>query len=152
MHKGKYNVEPLSELLTSYVAKNDKVFFQTEIDNLPDAIKESVNIEREKDREKDKQKMNKIFTDLAFKDLEQFHKKLPYSKKFGYSVNDLIYFMYKLRDNSNLVINSGYTKYSFVLEIIDGNTPNDDSVYKLIITETETGEIGIYETTVGRFD
>ena len=60
--------------------------------------------------------------------------------------------MYKLRDNSNLVKNIEYTKYSFVLEIINGNTPNDDSVYKLIITETETGEIGIYETTVGRFD
>ena len=148
MHKGKYNVEPLSELLTSYVAKNDKVFFQTEIDNLPDAIKESVNIEREKE----KRQINSLFIYNAFKDLEQFHCELPHSKKFGYSIYDKIYFMYKLRTDPNLVKNTGYTKYSFVLEIIDGNTPNDDSIYKLIITETETGNIGIFETTVGRFD
>ena len=42
--------------------------------------------------------------------------------------------MYKLRTDPNLFKNTGYTKYSFVLEIIDGNTPNDDSIYKLIIS------------------
>ena len=60
--------------------------------------------------------------------------------------------MYKLRDNKDIVTNIEYTKYSFVLEIINGETINHDSIYKLIITETETGKIGIYETTVGRFD
>ena len=60
--------------------------------------------------------------------------------------------MYKLRDNKDIVKNIEYTKYSFVLEIINGETINHDSVYKLIITETATGKIGIYETTVGRFD
>jgi hypothetical protein len=149
MHKGKYNVKPLSDLLTSYVAKNDKIFSQTEIDALPDFIKDSVNIEREKDR-KDR---NSLFIYKAFKDLEVFNR-LNYTKKFNfnYNIDDKIYFMYKLRDNPLLVKNTGYTKYSFVLEIINGETINHDSIYKLHITETATGEIGLYETTVGRFD
>lgn len=148
MPKDKYNIKPLTELLTSYIAKNDEKFTKTEIDNLPESIKESVNIEREKE----KQKLNKEFTDKAFKDLEVFHNKLPHSIKFGYTTYDKIYFMYKLRENPDLVKKTGYTKYSFALEIINGNTPNDDAIYKLFITETETGKIGIYETTVGRFD
>jgi hypothetical protein len=148
MPKGKYDVKPLKEILTSYVAKNDEIFTKPEIDNLPEPIKDSVNIEREKE----KQKLNKIFTDEAFKDLEAFHNKLPHSIKFGYTTYDKIYFMYKLRENPDLVKKTGYTKYSFVLEIINGETINHDSIYKLIITETETGKIGIYETTVGRFD
>jgi hypothetical protein len=151
MPKGKYEVKPLSELLTSYIAKNDEKFTKTEIDNLPEAIKESVNIEREKE-EKEKKEINSLFIYNAFKHLEKFHCELPHSKKFGYNIYDKIYFMYKLRDNPNLVKNTGYTKYSFVLEIINGETENHDSIYKLIITETETGNIGIYETTVGRFD
>ena len=148
MPKGKYEVKPLTELLTSYVAKNDEIFTKTEIDNLPETIKESVNIEREKE----KRQINSLFIYNAFKDLEQFHCELPHSKKFGYTIYDKIYFMYKLRTDPNLVINTGYTKYSFVLEIINGETENHDSIYKLIISETETGNIGIYETTVGRFD
>jgi len=149
MHKGKYNVKPLSDLLTSYVAKNDKIFSQTEIDALPDFIKDSVNIEREKDR-KDR---NSLFIYKAFKDLEVFNR-LNYTKKFNfnYNIDDKIYFMYKLRDNPLLVKNTGYTKYSFVLEIINGETINHDSIYKLHITETATDEVGLYETTVGRFD
>ena len=148
MHKRKYNVKPLYDLLTSYVAKNDKVFSQTEIDALPDFIKDSVNIEREKDR-KDR---NSLFIYKAFKDLDDFQSNLPYYKKFNYNIDDKIYFMYKLRDNPLLVKNTGYTKYSFVLEIINGETINHDSIYKLYITETATGEVGLYETTVGRFD
>jgi len=151
MHKGKYNVKPLSELLTSYVAKNDKVFSQTEIDALPDFIKDSVNIEREKDR-KDRKERNKLFIDKAFKDLEDFHSSLPYSKRFNYNIYDKVYFMYKLRDNKDLLKNVGYTKYSFVLEITSGENVYDDELYKLFITETVTGEVGLYETTVGRFD
>jgi len=149
MPKGKYDVKPLKEILTSYVAKNDEIFTKSEIDNLPEPIKDSVNIEREKE----KQKLNKIFTDEAFKDLELFNR-LNYKKKFNfnYNIDDKIYFMYKLRDNKDIVKNIEYTKYSFVLEIINGETINHDSIYKLIITETETGKIGIYETTVGRFD
>jgi hypothetical protein len=149
MPKGKYDVKPLKEILTSYVAKNDEIFTKPEIDNLPEPIKDSVNIERDKE----KQKLNKIFTDEAFKDLELFNR-LNYKKKFNfnYNIDDKIYFMYKLRDNKDIVKNIEYTKYSFVLEIINGETINHDSIYKLIITETETGKIGIYETTVGRFD
>ena len=82
MQNGKYNVKPLSQLLTSYVAKNDKVFSQTEIDALPDFIKDSVNIEREKEIKK----INKLFIDKAFKDLEDFHSSLPYSKRFNYNI------------------------------------------------------------------
>ena len=148
MHKGKYKVKPLTELLTSYVANNDKLFSQKELDCLPDFIKDTVTNEREKKNEE----LNKLFIDKAFKDLEEFHKKLHYTKKFNYNINDKIYFMYKLRDNKDLVKNIGYTNYSFVLEIIDGETINDDSIYKLTITETATGEVGLYETTVGRFD
>jgi hypothetical protein len=149
MSNGKYDVKPLSELLKTYIAKNDELFTKTEIDNLPVAIKESVNIEIDKET----QKLNKIFTDTAFKDLEVFNR-LNYTKKFNFNFNieDKIYFMYKLRDNKDIVKNIGYTKYSFVLEIINGETINHDSIYKLIITETATGKIGIYETTVGRFD
>ena len=62
MPKGKYDVKPLKEILTSYVAKNDEIFTKPEIYNLPEPIKDSVNIEREKE----KQKLNKIFTDEAF--------------------------------------------------------------------------------------
>jgi hypothetical protein len=148
MPKGKYDVEPLKKLLTSYVAKNDKKITKTEINNLPESIKESVNIEREKE----KQKLNKLFTDKAFKDLEEFHNELPNSSKFDYTTYDLTYFMYKLRDNKDLVKKTGYTKYSFVLEIINGETINDDSIYKLFITETDTSKVGLYETSVGRFD
>jgi len=150
MQKGKYNVKPLSQLLTSYVAKNDKVFSKTEIDTLPDFIKDSVNIEREKEIKK----LNKLFIDTAFKDLEEFHNKLYYTKKFNfiYNIDDKIYFMYKLRDNPDIVKNIGYTKYSFVLEITSGATVYDDELYKLFITETATGKIVIHETIVGRFD
>jgi hypothetical protein len=149
MPKDKYNVKPLTELLTSFIAKNVKVFDELEINTLPESIKESITIEREKD----KQKLNKIFTDAAFKDLDVFNR-LNYTKKFNfnYNIDDKIYFMYKLRDNKDLVKNTGYTKYSFVLEIINGETINHDSIYKLYITETATGEVGLYETTVGRFD
>ena len=148
MHKSKYKVKPLTELLTSYVAKNAKVFDELQIDLLPESIKESITIEREKENEK----LNKIFTDKAFKDFESFHYNLHYPQRFGFSVNDITYFMYKLRDNKDIVKNTGYTKYSFVLEITNGVNIYDDSIYKLIITETATGEVGLYETTVGRFD
>jgi len=148
MPKDKYDVKPLSELLQSYIAKNYELFKQPEIENLPESIKESVNIEIEKE----KQKQNDIFVNKAFKDLEAYHNKLPYSKKFDYTTYDIIYFMYKLRDNKDIVINSGYKKYSFVLELINGSNPYDDVVYKLIITEIETDKFGIYETIVGRFD
>ena len=86
MPKDKYNVKPLTELLTSYIAKNDEKFTKTEINTLPESIKESITIEREKE----KQKLNKIFTDKAFKDLESFHNKLNYTKKFNfnYNIND----------------------------------------------------------------
>jgi hypothetical protein len=149
MPKGKYNVKPLTELLTSFIAKNVKVFDELEINTLPESIKESITIEREKE----KKKLNKIFIDAAFKDLEVFNR-LNYTKKFNfnYNIDDKIYFMYKLRDNPLLVKNTGYTKYSFVLEIINGETINHDSIYKLHITETATDEVGLYETTVGRFD
>ena len=148
MHKGKYKVKPLSDLLTSYVANNDKLFSQKELDSLPDFIKDNVIIEREKESEK----INKLFIDKAFKDFESFHYNLHYPQRFGFSVNDITYFMYKLRDNKDIVKNTGYTKYSFVLEITNGVNIYDDSIYKLIITETATGKIGIYEKTIGRFD
>ena len=45
MHKGKYKVKPLSDLLTSYVANNDKLFSQKELDSLPDFIKDNVIID-----------------------------------------------------------------------------------------------------------
>ena len=148
MQNGKYNIKPLSQLLTSYVAKNDKIFSQTEIDALPDFIKDSVNIEREKDRKE----RNSLFIYKALKDLEYFHSTLHYSKRFDYNIYDKVYFMYKLRDNPDLLKNVGYKKYSFVLEITIGENVYDDELYKLFITETATGEVGLYETIVGRFD
>ena len=62
--------------------------------------------------------------------------------------------MFKLRDKPDLVVNAGYTKYSFSLTINDdtGDLYGGDSLYTLTITEKETGYTGVYETTVGRFD
>ena len=58
--------------------------------------------------------------------------------------------MYKLRNDPELLVKSGYTKYLFNLNI--NNDTGDDSIYTLTITESETGDSGVYETTVGRFD
>jgi hypothetical protein len=137
-----YSIEPLSKKLIDYLAKNNKLFDKTELDELPESIKDKID--------DSKKENNTIFIKNAFAELEQFHNKLPYSKKFNFSSYDKIYFMYKLRDNPELVINSGYTKYVFNLNI--NNDTGGDSLYTLTITNTETGECGIYEKEVGRFD
>ena len=145
MSKQKYNIEPLTKSLVDYIAKHTKDFDKSKIDELPDSIKDKID---------DSKKENTIFVKTAFADLEQFHNTLPRSKKFNFSSYDKIYFMYKLRDDPNLVINSGYTKYLFNLNINNdtGDLYGGDSIYTLTITNNETGDIGIYETTVGRFD
>ena len=146
MSKDNYTtIEPLTKKLIDYLAKNNKLFDKTDIDELPDELKLKID--------ESKKKYNTLFINKAFTDLEQFHNKLHYSKKFNFSTNDKIYFMYKLRDNPNLLVNVGYTKYSFSL-IINNDTGDiyDEALYTLTITERDTGEIGIYETMVGRFD
>ena len=148
MSQGNYSIEPLSKKLIDYLAKNNKEYDNdnAKIDNLPDSIKDKIN--------DSKKKLNDIFVKNAFEDLELFHNKLHYSKQFKFSSYDKIYFMYKLRDNPELVSNSGYTKYSFSLKIIDYTEDiyNGDSIYTLTITHNKTGETGIYEIEVGRFD
>jgi hypothetical protein len=146
MSKGNYTIEPLSKKLIDYLSKNNKLFEQKDIDELPDELKDKID--------DSKKKYNTLFIDKAFLDLEKFYNKLPYSKKeFNINKDDKIYFMYKLRDNPELVSNSGYTKYSFSLKItnITGDVYGDET-YKLTITNTETGDFGVYETIVGRFD
>jgi len=146
MSKDNYCVEPLSKKLIEYLAKNNKLFEKTDIDALPDSIKNKIN--------ETKIELNKLFTTKAFADLEQYHTTLPYTKKFNFSSNDIIYFMYKLREKPDLVKNSGYTNYSFSLTITDDTEDlyGEDSLYTLTIIETKTGQTGIYEKTVGRFD
>ena len=145
MSQKKYYVEPLSTKLIAYLAKHNKIFDKTAIDELPNSIKDKID--------DSKKKNNTLFIDKAFDDLEKFQNILHYSKRFNFNKNDKIYFMYKLRDNPDLLSNLGYIKYSFSLNI-NNDTGNiyGDSVYTLTITETETGEVGVYETTVGRFD
>jgi hypothetical protein len=147
MSKGNYTVEPLSQKLIDYLAKNDKFFEQTDIDVLPSDLKIKID--------DSKKKLNTQFVNHVFTDFEKFHTKLHNSKKkFIFNKNDKIYFMYKLRDDPDLVVNSGYTKYSFKLIINNdtGDLYGGDSLYTLTIIDTETGETGVYETTVGRFD
>ena len=62
--------------------------------------------------------------------------------------------MYKLRDDPELVIKTGYTKYLFNLNINNDTDESygGDSIYTLTIINNRTGETGVYETTVGRFD
>jgi hypothetical protein len=146
MSKDNYTIEPLTKKLIDYLAKNDKIFDKTDIDELPDDLKIKI--------EDSKKKYNTLFINKAFSDVETFYNKLHYSKKeFNFNKDDKIYFMYKLRDNPNLLVNVGYTKYSFSL-IINNDTGDiyDEALYTLTITEKETGEIGVYETMVGRFD
>jgi hypothetical protein len=146
MSKDNYSVEPLSKKLIEYLAKHNKLFEKTDIDELPESIKNKIN--------ESKIELNKLFTTKAFSDLQQFHDKLPYPKKFNFSSNDIIYFMYKLREKPDLVKNSGYTNYSFSLTINNdtGDLYGGDSLYTLTIIENETGKTGVYERTVGRFD
>ena len=146
MSKGNNEIESLSKKLIDYLAKNNKLFDKTDIDELPNSIKDKID--------DTKKQYNTLFINKAFTDLEQFHNKLPYSKKFNFSINDKIYFMYKLRDNPYLVSNSGYTIYSFSLTINDdtGELYGGDSLYTLTITHNGTGNTGVYETTVGRFE
>ena len=142
MSKGNYTIEPLNKKLIDYFAKNNKLFVQTEVDKLPDELKIKIDAS--------KKEYNTLFINKAFTDLEQFHKTLPYSKKFNFSSNDKIYFMYKLRDDPELLVKLNYTKYLFSLTI--NNDTGDDSIYTLTIIHHETCESGVYETTVGRFD
>ena len=146
MSKDNYAVEPLSKKLIDYLAKNNKLFDKTDLDVLPDDLKDKID--------ESKKKYNTLFINKAFSDLEKFYNKLPYSKKeFNINKDDKIYFMYKLRDKPDLLINAGYTNYSFSLTIKnDTGDMYGDETYKLTITERNTGEIGIYETSVGRFD
>ena len=146
MSKENYTIEPLTKKLIDYLAKNDKIFDKTDIDDLPDDLKIKI--------EDSKKKYNTLFINKAFSDVETFYNKLHYSKKeFNFNKDDKIYFMYKLRDNPNLLVNVGYTKYLFNL-VINNYTGNmyGDEIYTLTITEIETGKIGVYETSVGRFD
>jgi hypothetical protein len=142
----KNNIESLSKKLIDYLAKNNKLFDQTDIDELPESIKNKID--------ESKIELNKTFINNVLNDLQQFHNKLPYTKKFNFNSNDIIYFMYKLRNNPDLVVNSGYTKYSFSLFINNdtGELYGGDSLYTLTIIENETGETGVYEINIGRFD
>jgi hypothetical protein len=146
MSKVNYCVEPLSKKLIDYLAKHNKLFEKTDIDELPDSIKHKIN--------ESQIELNKLFTTKAFNDLQHFHDKLHYTHKFNFNSNDINYFMYKLRENSDLVKNSGYTNYSFSLTITDDTEDlyDGDSLYTLTIIETKTGQTGVYEKTVGRFD
>ena len=146
MSKENYTIVPLSQKLIDYFAKNNKLFEQTELDELPDSIKSKIY--------DSKKEYNTLFINKAFTDLEQFHRTLPYSKKFNFSSNDKIYFMYKLRDDPELLVKLGYTKYAFSLTINNdtGDLYGGDSIYTLTIIHNETGNSGVYETTVGRFD
>jgi len=147
MSKQKYSInpEPLTKTLVDYIAKHNNNFDKDKLNDLPDPIKNKIAVS--------KREQNNIFINKAFTELEYFHNKLPYSKKFNFNINDKIYFMYRLRDNPDLVVNSGYTKYLFNL-VITNDTGNvyDDQLYTLTITDTETGQIGVYSTMVGRFD
>jgi hypothetical protein len=146
MSKDNYCVEPLSKKLIDYLAKNNKLFEKTDIDELPNSIKNEIN--------ESQIELNKLFTTKAFADLQQFHDTLPYSKKFDFNSNDINYFMFKLRNKPELVMNTGYTNYSFSLTITDDTEDlyGGDSLYTLTIIENKTGKTGVYETTVGRFD
>ena len=148
MSKQKYSInpEPLTKTLVEYIAKHTAKFDKDKIDELPNPIKNKIAVS--------KSEQNNIFINKAFSDVETFYNKLPYSKKeFNINKDDKIYFMYKLRDNPDLLVNSGYTKYLFNLVITnDSGNVYDDQLYTLTITETETGQIGVYSTMVGRFD
>jgi hypothetical protein len=146
MSKNKYTIEPLTKILINYIAKHNNEFDNDTLNELPNSIKNQIDVSI--------QEQNNIFINEAFTDLEDFHNKLPYTKKFNFKSYDKIYFMYKLRNNPDLVINSGYTKYLFNLFINNdtGDLYGGDSIYTLTITHNETGKTGIYETNVGRFD
>jgi len=132
-------IEPLSTKLINYLAKNNKLFCKEELDTLPDNIKNEIE-----------KKSNDIFIHKAFTDL--VHNK-GIILRFYYinpSQCDIIYLMYKIRDDPDYIVNTGYTKYSFTLNI--NYDTGDDALYTLSIIDNATGEEGIYETMVGRFD
>ena len=148
--KTEYNSKPKSllDIAISKIVKNNDIYDNNIIDELPNTIKDKIN-----DLKKHK---NNIFIDKAFTDLvnTDLVKTKGRGLRFYYKSlkdSDIIYLMYKLRDDPDLIVKSGYTKYSFNLNI-NNDTGNDDSIYTLTITETETGATGVYETTVGRFD
>jgi len=124
------------------------------IEGLPDTIIEEIESGRiEKGLE---------FQDKVFKDLARYLNNPPqkfrfisnsftfyYNSKYSCDINKL---MYKLRDNSNILLELGYTKYLFSLEIVESKNSNDDDIYKLTITDSESKYSTVYETTVSRFD
>jgi len=117
------------------------------IEGLPDTIIEGI--------EKGRIEKGLEFQDKVFKDLARYLNNPPqkfrfrtnsftfyYNSKYSCDINKL---MYKLRDNPNILLELGYTKYLFSLEI-------DDDIYKLTITDSESKYSTMYETTVSRFD
>ena len=144
--KTEYISKPKSllDITISKIVKNNNIYDNIEIDELPipQFIKTQIY--------DTKKHYNDIFIDKAFTDLVNKKEKVIRFYYKNLKDCDIIYLMYKLRDDPDLIVKSGYTKYSFNLVIND--IGNDDSIYTLTITETETGATGIYETTVGRFD
>jgi len=150
-------VKSLQNLVISKYITNNTL----ELSNLPIHLQNIINIER--------QKYDEIFKDKVFKDLSLYLNNITRSLKsfrFYYkNINncDINYLMFKIRDNPDILIELGYTKYKFTLEIKNTihdtpNTPNtppnpyDDQLYKLTIIEPETQYTSIYSTIVGRFD
>ena len=120
------NIEPLTKKLINYLAKNKKLLYNEEIETLPDHLQ----IEIEKKR-------NEIFIHNAFTDLVNSKGR---SLRFYYKNErecDIIYLMYKIRDDPEYISKEGYNKYSFTLNINNdtGDAGGGDSLYTLTIIE-----------------
>ena len=124
------------------------------IEGLPDSIIEEIETGRIAKGLK--------LQDEVFRDLSRYLNNPP--QKFRFRSNlfrfhyiskdscDINYLMYKLRDNPNILLELGYNKYLFSLEIVESQNPNDNAIYKLTITDSESKYLTMYETTVSRFD
>jgi len=120
------------------------------IDDLPEDIKRDIKIQRDD-----------IFMDKAFKDVAKYLNNQPmYIRQspkgftFYYESSsrcDINYFMFKIRDRPNVLLELGYTKYNFSVEYshIDGD---DDYLYILTIIDPETNYKVLYIKSIGRFD
>ena len=113
------------------------------IDDLPEDIKRDIKKQR-----------NDIFMDKAFKDVAKYLNNQPRGFTFFYespSRCDINYFMFKIRDRPNILVELGYTKYNFSVEYthIDGD---DDYLFILTIIDPETNYKVLYIKSIGRFD
>ena len=136
-------VEPLTTKLIEYLAKNNKLFDDTQFNTLPDSLKDDIE-----------KKRNEIFIHNAFSDLVKSKGRILRFYYKNARECDIIYLMYKIRDDPEYISKEGYINYSFTLNINNdtGDAGGGDSLYTLNIVDNKTGEAGVYETMVGRFD